>query len=222
MKRSRLMKPGLLPGGKLVVLAALASGFAGLATAVPASGPPAAALTTWPCPALRVPHLSVAAIWAGPPINGIKPEDWQNDPKVDRLVARLALRRTPLSEAKSAIDKLANEGGPKAQRRLLVLFAGLFDALNSERDQVIAGLDRLGRHQLTNAAAIRAAITRMHALQDVAKPDPVAVKKASDQLDWALRLYKEKKRAARYVCESPALIEHRLYQLGQMISGHLS
>ncbi len=210
-----------MPSAKLAAIAVLAWCAAGGALAAPVSGAPAA-LSTWPCPAVRVPHLSVAAIWAGPPITTIKPTDWQSDPKVDRLVTRLALRRTPLSDAKTAIDNLASEGGPKAQQRLLVLFAGLFDALNTERNQVIAGLDRLGRRQLSNAAAIRAAIAHMHALQDAAKPDPVAVKKASDQLDWTLRLYKEKKQAARYVCDSPALIEHRLYQLAQMISGHLS
>lgn len=202
-----------MPSAKLIAIAMVAWGAVSVALAVPVSVPPAA-LSTWPCPALRVPHLSVAAIWAGPPITTIKPRDWQSDLQLDPLVTRLALRRTPLSEAKAAIGGLASQSGPTTQHRLAVLF----DALNSERDQVIAGLDRLGCSQLRTAGAIRAAITQMHALQDAANSDPAALKKASDQLDWTLRLYKEKKLAARYVCESPALIEHRLYQLAQMIS----
>ena len=48
----------------------------------------------WPCVQLKVPEISIAAVWSGPPIDDVR-DTWQNDPQIRDLVDRLAARRTP-------------------------------------------------------------------------------------------------------------------------------
>src|SRR5215831_3343202 len=56
----------------------------------------------WPCAQAKVPEISVAAVWDGPPIEPVA-SAWQGDPKIKDLVARLAARRTPMEEAQQSI-----------------------------------------------------------------------------------------------------------------------
>ena len=51
----------------------------------------------WPCNQIKVPEMSVAAVWAGPPIDDVD-SIWEQDPAVRNLVAQLAARRSPRSE----------------------------------------------------------------------------------------------------------------------------
>ncbi len=62
------------------------------------------AATTWPCPAMHPPRLSVAAPSGVPPIPAIKPADGQNDPEQGWPVSRHAWRRTPLGAARDSTD----------------------------------------------------------------------------------------------------------------------
>jgi len=56
----------------------------------------------WPCNQLKVSEISLAAVWAGPPVDGIS-ETSESDPKLRDLVSRLAARRTPMDEAEKLI-----------------------------------------------------------------------------------------------------------------------
>ena len=57
----------------------------------------------WPCNQIKVPEISVAAVWAGPSIDDVG-NTWQEDAAIRDLVARLAARRTPLDDAQKAIS----------------------------------------------------------------------------------------------------------------------
>src|SRR5204863_8706572 len=56
----------------------------------------------WPCTQAKVPEISIAAVWAGPPLDDVK-DKWKDDAKVSALVTKLAARRTPLDEADKTI-----------------------------------------------------------------------------------------------------------------------
>src|SRR3954462_13229183 len=105
---------------------------------VTSAGPSAAAdprYPDWPCAQAKVPEISLAAVWAGPPLDDIG-QKWKDDAKVNALVPKLAARRTPLEDAQKAITELlaASAANKAATGRLL--FAGLFDTLNAQRSQV--------------------------------------------------------------------------------------
>src|SRR5205809_7407458 len=68
----------------------------------------------WPCAQAKVPEISLAAVWAGPPLDDVTGK-WKNDAKASALVPKLAARRTPLEEAKQAITEfLAGSTAEKA------------------------------------------------------------------------------------------------------------
>jgi len=56
----------------------------------------------WPCSQIKVPEISVAAVWAGPSIDDVG-NAWEEDATIRDLRARLAARRTPLDDAQKVI-----------------------------------------------------------------------------------------------------------------------
>src|ERR1700755_1125547 len=86
----------------------------------------------WPCAQAKVPEISLAAVWAGPPLGDAETK-WKDDEKVSALVEKVAARKTPLDDAQKAIaDYLSSPGTDKTAAGKLV-FAGLFERLNAER-----------------------------------------------------------------------------------------
>src|SRR4051812_3223807 len=80
----------------------------------------------WPCPQVKVPEISLAAVWAGPPLDDIQ-NKWKDDAKVSALVPKLAARRTPLEDAQKAITELLAASGANKAMTGSLLFAGLFE-----------------------------------------------------------------------------------------------
>lgn len=172
----------------------------------------------WPCRQVRVPSLSMASIWTGPP-NDAAANAWRDDPETFDLVARLSVRRTPLETAEKLVADYARAAGGKRRDRLGMLFSGVFERLDSERREVVAGLDRYGRKQKEMAQELRAATQAMREQQDKAADDPARLKELNDALQWRLRIFDERRRALVFVCETPALIEQRLGALARAILG---
>src|SRR5437773_2166804 len=86
----------------------------------------------WPCAQAKVPEISLAAVWAGPPLDDVQ-DKWKNDAKVSALVAKLAARRTPLDEAEKTIAEfLSGAAATEKAATGKLLFAGLFDTLNAQ------------------------------------------------------------------------------------------
>src|SRR6516162_10148953 len=83
----------------------------------------------WPCNQIKVPEISVAAVWTGPSIDDVG-NAWEEDAD---LVARLAARRTPLDDAQKAISDIVTGTESERQKKAKLLFAGLFKTLNHER-----------------------------------------------------------------------------------------
>ena len=101
----------------------------------------------WPCTQAKVPEISLAAVWAGPPLDDIK-DKWKDDTKVSALVPKLAARRTAPEDAQKAITEFLASSGPDKATAGKLLFAGLFDNLNAQRSSVLNGLERITRKRL--------------------------------------------------------------------------
>jgi hypothetical protein len=170
----------------------------------------------WPCTQAKVPDISLAAVWAGPPLDDIK-DKWKDDAKVSALVSKLAARRTPLEDAQKLITEfLAGPAADKATAGKL-LFAGLFDSLNAQRTSVMNGLERITRKQRDAADKIRSDVSALHALQDASPPDQPKIDDLSNQMVWQTRIFEDRQRVVKFVCEVPTAIDQRLFALGRMI-----
>ena len=170
----------------------------------------------WPCNQIKVPELSAAAIWAGPPIDDVG-NAWQNDPQIRDLVPRLAARRTPLDEAEKTIAEFLGADAARRTERGKLLFAGLFASLNLERGTVMTGIDRFVQRQKDFAVSIRAKARQLRELQDAPNHDQAKVDELVDSINWDTRVFEEKRTTIRYVCDVPVTIERRLGALSRAI-----
>jgi hypothetical protein len=193
-----------------------------LVTAAILIGVPAAAHAAdprypdWPCNQIKVPELSVAAMWAGPPIDDVGGA-WQHDPAVRDLVERLAARRTPMEDARKAISGYITGSDKERQQKARLLFAGLFATLNHERSEVMDGIERFARRQKEFADQIRAEAEKARELQNGPDHDQGKVDQMANDLDWQTRIYDERRQTIGYVCEVPVTIEQRLFALARAI-----
>jgi hypothetical protein len=174
----------------------------------------------WPCRQVKVPNVSAASVWTGPSIDEAV-KKWRDDLAVSDLVGRISLRKTPIETAESLVRDFAKTSGDRRAERLTLLFAGVYDRLESERHEVLAGLDRYGRKQKEFAEKLRTETQEMRAEQDKASPDPQKLKELSEALQWDMRIFEERRQAVTYVCETPALIEQRLGALARAIQAAL-
>jgi len=197
-----------------ILIVALLTQAAGAAAQTPAPG-------DWPCKQVRVPDIAIGGVWSGPGIDSER-QKWREDGAVADLVSRIRQRRTPLADAEKAIADFAHAARAERKALLTRLFAGAYEAMNDERREVINGLDRFGRRLKDMAETARQASEEMRKLQDQKPGDPEALRKASETLQWRLRLFEEQRRMATYVCESPALIEQRLGALARAIAKEMN
>jgi hypothetical protein len=175
----------------------------------------------WPCVQPKVPELSAATMWGGPSIADVG-NSWQDDDKVKELVAQISVRRTPLDAAQKAIAQFIVGTPAEKQQKAKLVFAGVFDTLNSERNEVMDGLERTSRNELDLAGKIKSDVADLRALEDKPDADQSKVKDLANEVEWSTRIFEDRRKTIRYVCEVPSTIEQRLFALARMIQQTLS
>ncbi|MBH5397677.1 hypothetical protein HZZ13_07695 [Bradyrhizobium sp. CNPSo 4010] len=170
----------------------------------------------WPCTQAKVPEISLAAVWGGPPLDDVQ-NRWKDDARISALVAKLAARKMPLDEAEKLVKEfLAGSAADKTANAKL-LFAGLFDTLNAQRSQVMNGLERVSRKQRDAADKIREETIQLQALQGATPRDEAKIEALSNELIWTTRIFEDRRKVVRFVCEVPTSIDQRLFALGRVI-----
>lgn len=170
----------------------------------------------WPCSQAKVPEISLAAVWAGPALDDAESK-WKDDSKVSALVSKLAARKTPLDEAEKLVKEFLSRSAGDKTANAKLLFAGLFDTLNAQRSQVMRGLERVSHKQREAADKIREETIQLQALQDATPRDDTKVEAMSNQLIWETRIFEDRRKVVRFVCEVPTTIDQRLFALGRVI-----
>jgi hypothetical protein len=200
--------------------AGLALSGALCAATVANAAPPGARDPNWPCQQIKVPELSLAAVWSGPPLDG-QQTDWRQNTQVVDLVHDLAQRRMPIEQAQDKIRAVARQASEQKRSTLLELFAGLFSLLDEERSAVIAGLDRFGVRQKELAAAIRENNEKLRALQADPAADAGDVNRMTQKVTWDAQVFQDRQQSLSYACEVPGKIEQRLFALARTIQQEL-
>lgn len=177
----------------------------------------------WPCVQRKVATLSVAQMWPGAP---------PDTPEAERAAARefaslaqgLASRRVPVDQAVAlAEDLVAGLEGEERARRLAALFDAIVARINVERGQVISGIGRYARRQAALADGVEAKRLELARLEGLPadQGDPARVAELRDTLAWDTRIFRERQQSLAYVCEAPALLERRAFELGRALGGLL-
>jgi hypothetical protein len=169
----------------------------------------------WPCVQAKVPEISLAAVWAGPPIDDVA-NAWKDDPEIAALVEQLAARRVPVEQAQKSVTAFLARSPDKAKAGRLI-FAGLFDNLNAQRSTVLNGLERVTRKQREAVEKIRADSAALQSLQASPTPDQAKLDELNNQVLWEARIFEDRRRVVAFVCEVPTIIDQRLFALGRVI-----
>jgi hypothetical protein len=199
----------------IAAIIALHAGIATAAAAAPRNSDP-----DWPCQQVKVTELSVAAFWSGPAVDPAT-SGWQQNEAVAALVAAVTQRRLPMEAATQRIGAFAKDSGEDRERAMPLVFAGVFDVLNREREKVISGLDRFGERQKTLAAGLRQDSEALRAAQAANPPDDAKVAELTQHLLWDQQLFDSRRQSLSFACDLPTIIEQRLYGLAQAIQAHI-
>ncbi|MBS7539453.1 hypothetical protein KHC27_10975 [Ancylobacter lacus] len=157
-------------------------------------------------------------MWDGPPVEGLA---WRDDARVADLVPVLAARRTPLEDADKLVESFAREAGPDKNQRLTLLFAGVFDQINSLRSRILAGIERYAQHQIDLSTRIKDESLKLAQAKKAAANDADKAKAAEleKEILWDTRIYDTRSQSVTAVCESPVILEQRAFALARTIRG---
>ena len=175
----------------------------------------------WPCESRKVVNLSIGQMWPG-----ALPDDmtaWRDDPALAEAVARLAARRTSMTEAAGVLDAVAQ--GENGKDRLTDLFMGVFATIDAERARLVNGIVRYALRQRALSEKIdadRVALTKLEVETAADDYDTLdRIDEMRDGLVWETRIYDERRKSLQYVCETPVLLEKRLFELSRMVQARL-
>jgi len=168
----------------------------------------------WPCVQRKQPHLSLGQMWSGP-----EPDEAVGElartPKIAALADRLEQRRLPLDEAEAEIAAFAEDAD---ERQLTALMVAIFDRVEPHRAALIAGIARYGHKQVDLAERIDRHRQKMEEMEKAEAPDFDAIDAEEEQLDWDMRIFQDRQQALTYVCETPVILEQRVFALARAIA----
>jgi len=177
---------------------------------------------TWPCVQRKVSQLSIGQMWTG---EILEPEQIAAaDEKLDVLAAALAVRRTSLEEAEQLVDDFAKAAGEDKAEKITLLFALVFERIDSERAELIGGIGRYAGKQAGLAERISKQgeeLAKLEAKEDKSNDEFDRLEEIADQVDWDTRIFDERQQSLIYVCETPILLEKRAFALARMMMNHL-
>jgi len=223
--------PGARPGGMEPGTAAppagasshpmFAPGAAGSPDQQQADVSPSAVLGSpdWPCVQRKVPTISPAQVWDGPPIDGIT----EFDPSIRDLTSVLESRRVSAEDAEKAIKEYA-DSIPEADRdrKLTELFASVFSHINADRKFVINRVEEFQKRQKARAAELeregqKLAEKGLAATDELLPTETKNLSPEQQEYNWNARIFQERQLNLTMACEVPTLIEQRAYEIARLI-----
>lgn len=210
-----IQRPRCKARGPFALLIAGALGlFAGPLAAQPQIDP------DWPCAQRKRPNISLAAVWTGPDLAAAGP--WTSDLDAAGLAYKLASRRTPLEDVDGLLDAFVSQAGPEAKTRLVRVFAGVYEITSTERAQLVHGIARYAHGQEKLAERLREEGDALSKAKDSPEaPDTPESAALEEKLKWDTRIFEERARSLTYVCETPVLLEQRVFEIGRRIESRL-
>lgn len=174
---------------------------------------------TWPCVQRKVERLSIGLMWPEPVPDTALEGDLAD--AVETLGATLALRRVGEDEMRSAIDRFVSAHGASVDLMGRV-FAESFRRLAQRRTRIIGGIADMSLGQADLAARIDAARAEFDTISARDDPDFDRLDTLEEKIDWDERIYTDRQKSITYVCETPVLLEKRLYAIAQMLQAAVS
>lgn len=174
---------------------------------------------TWPCIQRKVVDLSLGIMWPLP----VPERDLADEvaASADTLVDTLVLRRISLEEAEGIIAEYAAAHPDLSADDYGLIFQDLFDRIGRNRRDIIQGIERYSLQQISLSESIDGTRAKMTELMQADEPDFDQVDLLEEKLDWDERIFRDRAQSLTYVCETPVLLEKRLYSIAQILMRHV-
>ncbi|MCE8044739.1 hypothetical protein HBJ58_21535 [Halomonas desiderata] len=216
MSRLRPFAPLLLGVGFTLALFAATETEAQRA----AAGPP-----DWPCVQRLIPELAWGTIWTGPSPEELE-QAWWEDEEVGRVARFATSRATPEEQAQARVREFVGslteeQDEAEVERRLTLLFAGLFELTNRERRLTIEGIRSASRAQLARLATISAMVDELEERRAEESADAAELERLSEALFWEQRTFQQRQQALPAMCEQPYLLEEKLSRMVRTIMARM-
>lgn len=216
MSRVRPFAPLLLGVGFTLALFAATETEAQRA----AAGPP-----DWPCVQRLIPELAWGTIWTGPSPEELE-QAWWEDEEVGRVARFATSRATPEEQAQARVREFVGslteeQDDAEVERRLTLLFAGLFELTNRERRRTIEGIRSASRAQLARLATISAMVDELEERRAEESADAAELERLSEALFWEQRTFQQRQQALPAMCEQPYLLEEKLSRMVRTIMARM-
>jgi len=179
----------------------------------------------WPCDQILVPEISLTAVWSGPVIDK-EIKDWWSDEAVYNIVGELHEPSLTEEEVTAMINQFVSTISGDKKKKLLSVFAGLFEKTNALRRIQIKGIKRFVERQREVTESISEASGEMRKLRtgkadsERLYEDPQMIEQ-SKKLEWNARVHDERSRLTPYICDEPVLALERLAVRSGVILKHL-
>lgn len=170
----------------------------------------------WPCVQRKVETLSKGLMWPDPTDTEMQSDDEDLRRDVADLAQLLALRRVTLEEARPEVEAFAAKHTDRPDA-LTMVFNDVFDALSNRRTRIMAGIEKFSLSQIALAEKIDDTRAEMDDIMARDAPDYDRVDALEEQLDWDQTIYSDRQQSITYLCETPILLERRLYSIAQML-----
>ena len=176
----------------------------------------------WPCIQGKVIKLSAGQMWRGNPVDE-KDLSWKKNKAVQDLISNILPRRVKLTETEKFIAEFAKKHDTDRNKQLEQSFLGLLAETNKIRQEIIAGIGKFSSRQKSLSKRI---IENRRKINDFEKKDADGTltkeedkefAKLEQQQEWDIRIRDEREKSLEYVCESPVLLEQRLFALSQQL-----
>lgn len=214
MSRANRLPGCLLPLGIAMALALV--GTAQLEAQRAATGPP-----DWPCVQRLIPELAWGTLWTGPSPDELD-QAWWEDEEVGRTARYATARSTTEEQALERVRRFAESvEESEAERRLTLLFAGLFELTNRERKRTIEGIRQAARAQLARLDTISAMVDELEERRADDTADEAEIERLSEALFWEQRTFQHRQQALPAMCDQPYLLEERLARMIREIMAHM-
>lgn len=193
--------------------------FAALVGALGVSAPVLAADysdPTWPCVQRKVGDLSLGLMWPLAVPEGAV-EDDALAAEIADLADTLSIRRLELDDLKTEVEAFAQRWPDQTADHLSRVFARSFETLNKRRGRIMGGIEDFSLGQIALAEKIDAVRLEMDTALAADSPDFDRIDSLEEKLDWDQVIFTDRQKSITYLCESPQLIEKRLFAIARML-----
>lgn len=174
----------------------------------------------WPCVQRKVERLSPGLMWPHPLPEGGPGDDRELVRDAADLGDALALRRLELEGLRDEVDSFA-EKYARDPDKLGLVFARAFDSLDRRRERIMRGIAEFSLDQIALSGKIDELRLEIDALARSENPDFDRIDALEERLDWDQVIYSDRQSSIAYLCETPQIIEKRLFAIAQLLAGAL-